>query len=103
MEAIRQGTLDEKLVKLAASSKTLDETAKNLDALIADETVNEGIRLERDDKKTEEKKKEKEKLLVKLNKEKKPTKPVSDDPVQEYEEPTRGARAEETPAADQVD
>lgn len=95
----RQGTMDSAVLaeKLAA--------AKNLDGLVVDDMTNEGIRLERDDKKSEDKKKEKEKLLVKM-KEKKTgvssSKPVlatssssSDDPVQEYEEPIRGARAED--------
>lgn len=99
----RQGTMDSAVLaeKLAA--------AKNLDGLVVDDMTNEGIRLERDDKKSEDKKKEKEKLLVKM-KEKKTgvssSKPVlatssssSDDPVQEYEEPIRGARAEDQAAA----
>ena len=85
LEAIRQGALDE---------KKLLET-KNLDVLHAnsDDAANEGIRLERDDKKSDKKEKFTSKPSLK---EKKPIKPiVSDDPVQEYEDPIRGGRANE--------
>lgn len=75
---------------------------KNLDALHADadDIANEGIRLERDDKKTEKKEKEKEKYLSKpLLKEKKPSKViVSDDPTQEYDDQIRGGRSKDESA-----
>lgn len=97
LAAIRQTALDEQ--------KNLAEKLanKNLDALNVDDIANEGIRLERDDKKTDKKEKEKEKYPVKPSlKEKKPSKPIvssSDDPVQEYDELSRSGRAKDETAS----
>ena len=93
MAVIRQSALDEQREKLA--NKNADVVHPN-----ADDIANDGIRLERDDKKTEKKTNEKEKYLSKpLLKEKKPTKfIISDDPVQEYviDDQNRGGRADDS-------